>query len=86
MEIVWTCPNTSPVMLSIFKRFKIVGLRIVALKNPRPTIEDHFKLDIPPDGILLPQVRNGHDPAMPVYDAPGVHFEKKHKIQPLTIN
>jgi hypothetical protein len=86
MDIPTPGPNTSPMTLSIFERVKVMRFRLVAVQNPRPTIQNHFELDIPRDQILLSQIRDGDDPAMSVDDAPCVHLEKDHKVQPLAID
>jgi hypothetical protein len=47
VNIVVPRPDTSTASLSVGERLKIALVGFVTIKYPSPTIEDHFKLDVP---------------------------------------
>ena len=46
MYVVVIRPDTASMTLSIFKRLEVAFGWAIAIKHPRPSIEDHFQLDV----------------------------------------
>ena len=46
MNVVVICPDAASISLRIFQRIEVAYIGAIAIKHPRPSIEDHFQFDV----------------------------------------
>jgi len=84
VDIAIEGPDPPPISLGVIERFEIAWIRPVPLQNPRPAVEDHFKLDVPhrASSLIVSKIRDANDAPVPVDHTAGVHFEEHDQLHP----